>query len=97
MTTAFVKVPSSVLSGDVFTVNVGGETHYIKCRHSMTSSRLVKLNTASKSTSIVLSVTVPEYAIPGDTFLVRYNDKFVSVRCPLNATPGSQIVAVIDK
>ena len=97
MTTAFVKVPIHVLPGDVFTVNVGGETHYIKCPHNLTSSRLVKLNTASKSTSIVLNVTVPEDAIPGDTFLVRYNDKLVSVRCPLNATPGSHIVAVIDK
>jgi hypothetical protein len=44
-----------------------------------------------------VNVTVPEDAIPGNTFLVRYNDKLVSVRCPLNATPGSQIVAVIDK
>jgi len=97
MTTVFVKVPIIVLPGDVFTVNVAGETHYIKCPNSMSSSRLVKLNTASKSTSTVLNVTVPEDAIPGNTFLVRYNDKLVSVRCPLNATPGSQIVAVIDK
>ena len=97
MTTAFVKVPINVLPGDVFTVNVAGETHYIKCPHSMTSSRLVKINTASKNQSIVLSVTVPEYATPGDKFLVRYDDKLVSVRCPLNATPGSQISAIIDK
>lgn len=71
MTTAFVKVPINVLPGDVFTVNIGGETHYIKCPHNLSSSRLVKINTASKSTSIALNVTLPEDAIPGDTFLVR--------------------------
>lgn len=97
MTTAFVKVPSSVLPGDTFTANFAGEIYYIKCPHNLSSSRLVKINTVSKSKLVVLRVIVPEYAIPGDTFLVGYNDKLVSVRCPLNSMPGSQIVAVIDK
>jgi hypothetical protein len=40
----------------------------------------------------VLSMTIPEYAHPGEDFQTYLGDRIVRIRCPLDAIPGETII-----